>query len=65
MAANCVDDGTICEYCGKHDGQTMYCCDKTWEYEDYQMCHGVTYSDTADYNYQCVLRVDPATIPGN
>ena len=49
----CTDDETICEYCGKHKQQNMFCCDSTWDYENMHQCYGSQFKNDGP-TFQCV-----------
>ena len=49
----CTDDETICEYCGKHKQQSMFCCDSTWVYEQEHQCYGSQFKNNGP-TFQCV-----------
>jgi len=55
---NCRDDGAdICEWCGEHDGASMYCCRQDWSYSPGHACYEANFGSLVGQHH-CVT---PAT----
>ena len=60
----CTDDETICEYCGKHKLQNMFCCDSSWTYDKMHKCYGAQFKDNGPA-FQCTRSVVTREDEGN
>jgi len=63
-AGGCKDDGaSVCSWCGKHDGQTMYCCRRGWLYGPEKKCHNADFAQADGHRCVAVASTSSTTTP--